>query len=128
MVNRAATDSPVWSWPATDAFLQSKSFSEFIRHEKFLTSISGQPQADWVCDETASCIVDFVGRCEHLEETVKTITMQIGLTAGPLGVQNTSTADHPVGELLQREDDYYFLRNIYRRDFDLFGYDPDLRL
>ena len=97
MVNRAATDSPVWSWPATDAFLQSKSFSEFIRHEKFLTSISGQPQADWVCDETASCIVDFVGRCEHLEETVKTITMQIGLTAGPLGVQNTSTADHPVG-------------------------------
>lgn len=127
-VARAAADSPVWSWPATAAFQQSRSFSEFIRHEKFLASRAGQPQAEWVCDDDGRCIVDFVGRFEQLEAATDEITARLGLPPAELGVHNTSSSDRPLGELMQGEDDYRFLQDVYRRDFELFGFDPALRL
>jgi hypothetical protein len=127
-VSRAATNSPVWSWPATEAFCQSKTFSEFIRHEKFLASPAIQPQADWVCDEDGRCIVDFVGRFEELQAAIDTVARRLGFDAAPLGVHNASAADRPPAEVLHREDDYRYLHDFYRRDFELFGYDPALRL
>lgn len=127
-VSRAAADSPLWSWPATEAFQQSRSFSEFIRHEKFLTSRAGQPQADWVCDDDERCLVDFVGRFEQLGATIDTIAARLGLASTDLGVHNASAADRPLTELLQGEDDYRFLHDFYRRDFEMFSYDPALRL
>lgn len=127
-VSRAAADSRVWSWPATEAFRQSKNFSEFIRHEKFLSSRAGQPQADWVCDEGGRCIVDFVGRFESLAAPIDSITSRLGLVDARLGVHNASTACSLPADLLQGEADYEFLHDLYRRDFEMFGYDPALRL
>ena len=127
-VSRAAADSPLWSWPATEAYVQTGSFSEFLRPEKFLTSRAGQPQADWVCDEDGQCIVDFVGRFEDLGTAIDTIKTRLGLPADDLGVHNPSESDRPPAELFQGEDDYRFAHDFYRRDFDLFGYDPALRL
>jgi len=127
-VSRAAPDAPVWSWPATDAFLQSKSFSEFIRHEKFLTSRAGQPQVDWVYDEDGRCMVDFVGRFEELQAAIDTVARRLGFDSTPLGVHNASESDRPQAELVQSADDYQFMHERYRRDFELFGYDPAVRL
>ena len=127
-VSRAAPDSPLWSWPATQAYQESRSFSDFIRHEKFLTSRAGQPQVDWVCDDDGGCIVDFVGRFEELPAALDTITTRLGLPAGDLGVHNPSEPHRPPAELFQGEDDYRFVHDRYRRDFELFGYDPALRL
>lgn len=127
-MSRAAADSPLWSWPATEAFQQSRNFSEFIRHEKFPSSRAGQPQADWVCDEDGRCIVDFVGRFEELGAAIDTIATRLGLESAHLGVHNTSASDRPLAELIQGEKDYEFLHEFYRRDFEMFGYDPALRL
>lgn len=125
-VNRAAPDSPVWKWPATEAFLQSRNFSEFIRHERFLASPAGRPQADWVCDENGRCIVDFVGRYEELPTCIETIAARLGLGSTSLGVHNRSEPDGP-SDLSRNEDDDRFLYELHRRDFDLFGYDPGMR-
>ena len=127
-VSRAAADAPVWSWTATEAFVQSRSFSEFIRHEKFLASVATQPQAEWLCDDDGRCIVDFVGRFENLQAAADTITARLGLPPAPLGMHNRSEYDRPPAELFQGEEDYRFLHDFYRRDFAMFGYDPHLRL
>jgi len=127
-VSRAAADSPVWSWPATEAFRQSGSFSEFIRHEKFLASRASRPQADWVCDEAGRCIVDFVGRFEDLGTAMQMIAHRFGLPSGDLEVLNPSESDRPLAEFFEGEDDYRYLHDFYRRDFEMFGYDPALRL
>ena len=127
-VSRAAPDSPVWSWPATEAFRQSSSFGEFIRHEKFIASRASWPQADWVCDEAGRCIVDFVGRFEDLGTAIQTVANRLGLPSGDLGVHNPSESDRPLADLFEGEDDYRYLHDFYRRDFEMFGYDPALRL
>lgn len=127
-VSRAAEDSPIWSWPATEAYRRSGSFSEFIRHETFLAARVGKPQAEWVCDEQGHCIVDFVGRFEQLEAAIDTIATRLGLASVRLGMHNASGAECPPGKLLHDEADYEFLHDVYRRDFDMFGYDPALRL
>lgn len=127
-VSRAAPDSPIWSWPATEAYRQTRNFGEFIRHRTFLTSRAGQPQAEWVCDDEGRCIVDFVGRFEQLGAAIDTVATRLGLVSARLGVHNASAAERPAGELLQHEADYEFLHDVYRRDFEMFGYDPALRL
>lgn len=127
-VSRAAPDSPLWSWPATEAFQQSGSISEFLRHEKFLTSRAAEPQVDWVCDDDRRCIVDFVARFEGLAADIDRVSARLGLGSGRLGVLNTSTSERPLGELLSDEEDYRFLHDFYRRDFEVFGYDPAMRL
>ncbi len=127
-VSHAAPGSPIWSWPATEAYRQSRSFSAFIRHETFLTSRAGKPQAEWVCDEEGRCIVDFVGRFEQLGATIDTVATRVGLGSAHLGVHNASAADRPPAELLHDEADYDYLHDLYRRDFELFDYDPALRL
>jgi len=128
VVGRAAPDAPLWSWPATEAYQQSGSFGEFIRHEKFLASRNSWPQADWVCDDAGKCIVDFVGRFEELGAAIQTIATRLGLPCGDLGVHNPSASDRPLADLFQGEDDYRYVHDLYRRDFELFGYDPALRL
>lgn len=124
----ATTDSPLWSWPATEAYRQSSSFSEFIRHEKFLASRASWPQVDWVCDEAGACIVDFVGRFEELGSAVKTIAARLGLPSVDLGMHNTSASDRPLADRFRSEDDYRYACDLYRRDFEFFGYDRALRL
>jgi hypothetical protein len=125
-VARAAPDSPLWSWPATEAYLQSSSFGEFIRHSKFLASRASWAQIDWVCDEAGRCLVDFVGRFEELGSAIETVATRMGLPSAHLEVHNSSESARPPGELIQ--DDYQFVHELYRRDFEMFGYDPDLRL
>lgn len=124
-VSRAAPDSPLWSWPATEAFLKSSNFSEFIRHEKFLSSRAAWPQADWLCDESGTCLVDFVGRFENLGSAIQTVATRLRLPSVDLQVHNSSYAENSPGDLMQ--GNYDFVRDFYRRDFEMFGYDPELR-
>lgn len=127
-VGRAAPDAPVWSWPATRAYLRTGSFSAFIRDELFLESLAGQPQAEWVCDDAGRCIVDFIGRFEALAAGIATVAARTGLPAGPVEVRNRSPHERPPGTLYGGEADYEFVHAVYRRDFDLFAYDPGRRL
>ena len=127
-IERAPPDAPLWSWPAVQAQLRTKNFSEFIRDEQFRRCLAGQPQAEWVCDEEGRCIVDFVGRFEHLASGILTVADRIGLPAAGLGTLNMTPADRPLREHLGSEADYEFIHDLHRRDFEMFGYDPSLRL
>ena len=79
-------------------------------------------------DEQGQCIIDYVGRFEELQTAIDTVARRLGFDSAPLGVHNASTADRALAELLCSDDDYQFLHDVYRRDFELFGYDPMLRL
>lgn len=127
-VSRAAPDAAVWSWPATQAYLRTGSFSAFIRDGQFLGSLVGQPQAEWVCDDGGRCIVDFVGRFETLAADIATVGARIGLTVTELPVLNPAPDRPHAHRLFAGEADYEFVYDTYRRDFDQFAYDPGWRL
>ena len=127
-VERASPDAQVWKWPATEAFLKTGSFSEFIRHEQFRSSRAGKPQVDWVCDDDGRCILDLVGRFEELPACIETIASRLGLGPVRLGRHNESSSDEPPAGHFRDEDDYRYLHELHRRDFEQFGYDPGLRL
>lgn len=119
--------APVWSWTSTQAFVESRTFSEFIRNEKFLQTMAARPQAEWVCDDEGRRIVEFVGRVEDLDAGMHTLSARLGLTLQPLQRHNASATDRPLAEVCRGEADYGQMHELFRRDFELFGYDPGLR-
>lgn len=125
-VERAAPGAPELSWPGAIAFLRTRNFSEFIRDDGFLASLAGKPQAHWVCDDDGTVIVDSIGRFERLADDMRAIAARVGLGERFLGSHNASSREDAVP--LFRTADYDFIAEAHRRDFDLFGYDPALRL
>jgi len=119
--------SPVWSWPTTQAFVESPTFSDFIRNEMFLKTEAARPQTESVCDEEGRCLVDFVGRFEGLVAGMSTLSERLGLPLQPLDRHNPSAGSRPVAEFFSGEADYDHLHELFRRDFELFGYDPAFR-
>jgi hypothetical protein len=119
--------APVWTWTSTQAFVESPTFSDFIRNEKFLQTEAARPQTEWLCDEEGRCMVDFVGRFENLDAGMLTVVERLGLSVQPLGRHNSSATERPPTECLCLEADYEHLEQLFRRDFDRFGYDPALR-
>lgn len=125
----APDDAPIRSWPHAQACLETGTVSEFIRHRKFLDSpLASAPQADWVCAEDGRCIVEFVGRFENLPESVSTIASRLGLGTARLERLNATAGESPAAEPALCEPDYDWLLELHRRDFDMFGYEPSLRL
>lgn len=119
--------APQRAWPSMQAFVESRDFSGFIRHEKFLTSAAALSQCATVGDEAGRVLVDFVGRLEDLESGMRTVSERLGLDLKPLGRHNPSGADRPVAELLSRDEDFAYLERLYLSDFAAFGYDPTRR-
>jgi hypothetical protein len=90
------------------------SVSSLPYHHHFL------PQWYFLCDRDKKIAVDFVGRFENLKEDWKTVCDKIGVSDE---LEHTRKSDHlPYGE-------YYtpmyekIVRNIYKDDFKIFGYD-----
>lgn len=115
-----------WSWPVTQAFLQTRSFSEFIRHEDLWRDHGARPQGEWITDDEGRIIVDFIGKVETLEEDFATVAGKIGLPVPEVGVHNRSSSEG-WSAYLSDERDYQYLYERYRKDFEVLGYDPDLR-
>jgi len=126
-IGRAPSDAALWSWPTTQAFLESRSFSDFIRNEKFLRSMAARPQIEWLEDSEGRRIVDFVGRFENLEEGCRVIEERVGLRLESIGHHNPSDGRRHLAEILSAEEDYAYLHDIQRRDFECLGYDPEFR-
>lgn len=123
----ADRSSPVWSWPSTQAFVESPTFSDFIRNQKFLQTDAARLQTESVCDEEGRCLVDFVGRFEDLDAGMRTLSDHLGLALQPLDRHNASAGKGPLAEFFSSETDYAHLYELFRRDFDHFGYDPAFR-
>lgn len=116
------------TWPTMQAFVASRDFSEFIRHEKFLASEAARPQCEAICDDSGTPMVEFVGRLEHFEASMQAVTSRLGIASRPLGQRNRSGDGRAPGDFLAREADYAHLERLYRPDFERLGYDPGLRL
>lgn len=120
--------APVWSWPSTQAFVESRDFPEFIRHAKFLETEAARPQFESICGDAGRCIVDFTGRLEDLDAGMRTVSDRLGLVIKPLGRLNSSSDERPAAEGLPRdEDDYRYLERLFAPDFARLGYDPTWR-
>jgi len=126
-IQKAGPEAAIWTWPSTKGFVESKTFSEFIRNEKFLHAMASHPQGDWVCDDQGRCIVDYVGRFEDLSSVRAMISDRIGVDLVPLARHNPSAGPKPLAEFFSGEADYVYLHKLHEKDFELFGYDPSLR-
>ena len=123
----AGPDAAIWTWPATKGFVESKTFSDFIRNDTFLESIPARPQVDWVCDDEGRCVVDYVGQFKDLSSVRATISGRIGVDVQPLERHNSSAEQKPLADFFSGEADYDYLHKLHEKDFELFGYDPSLR-
>jgi chondroitin 4-sulfotransferase 11 len=102
------------------------SIQEILRSYRFLRSYRGAQWVDpacqnaFVCDEGGQILVDFIGHFEYLLEDFMITQSIIGCQADLLHV-NASTHRH--------YEEYYdhetreLIRQLYRRDIELFDYD-----
>lgn len=111
------------TWPGMTAYLQSGSFSQFIRHPAFgSVEPATRPQTDMLADENGALMVDFVGKFETLDSDFARIAERIGLPGVRLGVVNTSR--NRTEQLPVSAPDRAYLADLYHRDFAAFGYEP----
>jgi hypothetical protein len=107
-------------WPGMQAYLETRTFSEFIRHPAFGPTVVGaRPQADILCDHDGRLMVDVVGRYERLQEDFAAIAARLGLEGARLGWRNASrNREADPAEAADRA----YLAGMYARDHALFGY------
>jgi hypothetical protein len=121
-------NDPIWQWPLTKAYIGSKNFSEFIRHEQYMNYFGAKPQVSWIFDQDGQLLVDFVGKIENLEDDFQKAVKKIGIESTlQLKVTNTSQTQTKPGAYFKDEADYQHLARIYQQDFLTFGYDPGFR-
>ena len=118
---------PIWTWPATRAYLETKTFSEFIRHPILAREPGMKPQVEWILDQNGRVLVDFIGKVETIQEDFQTVLERVGLKAISLEVYNKSRRDQKRKPQIT-EEDYHHLENIFQEDFTLLDYDPTLRI
>jgi len=118
---------PVWNWPATTAYLETKNFSEFIRHPNLIWEPGMKPQVDWLLDQDGQMLVDFIGKVESINEDFKQVMDQIGLDPIPLKKLNQSRPpERNIPKI--NEDDYQYLAKHFEQDFKVLDYDPSYRI
>jgi hypothetical protein len=110
-------------WPGVQAYLETASFSEFIRHPKFSPAVVGaRRQSDILCDRDGRLLMDVVGKYETLQEDFAGLAARLGLEGAALGWRNASrNRSAAPAEAADRAH----LAEMYRADYELFGYPTD---
>ena len=112
-----------WNYPGTQAYLDSKTFSDFIRHPKIVQFAPGfKPQFDWISDSNGHIIVDYIGKVESIIDDFDFIKKQINNEQIQLDVYNESTRNKKRSLKIKR-DDYEYLHDLFKIDFETFNYD-----
>lgn len=109
--------------PIVRAYLDSDSFSQFVRHDGCFGDDGTKPQVDWLReDEEVSRIsVDYVGHLESIEDDFEEICGRIGIEAS-LPHQNVSnTENHSI--FYRSQKDVQIVLDRYDLDFDLLEYE-----
>ena len=104
-----------------------QSFNEFvlalkdIEYRKKITSwIHFKEQAGFVCDEKNKVLVDYIGKYETLEKDFSHVCKEIGVSAS-LTHENKTPKRSDYKQYYTDESKAIVL-DIYRRDFEVFGY------
>lgn len=113
-------------WDISNAFLQTKSFTEFIRHPSYIYDYGCQPQSNFVTDsKTQKLTVDFIGKLENIEEDFGFVRKKLGYSKQFLFHSNVSNRKLSLADYYRTEDDFEVIRNLYNSDFDLFHYSKE---
>ncbi|MEO1589702.1 MAG: sulfotransferase family 2 domain-containing protein [Cyanobacteria bacterium J06632_22] len=125
LLKRPQRRKEIWRWSLTQAYLESRNFSDFIRHRGFQEDISARPQFFWIADhEKKTPIVNFIGKVETLHQDFETITTQLELGDLALGQHNLSTKTPQSWQsYYQSEQDYDVIRKLHAVDFEKLGYE-----
>jgi hypothetical protein len=108
-------------WPGLQAYRETSSFSEFIRHPGFRKDPGSHCQCDMLLDENGRMLADFIGHFDRLEEDFAHVTSRIGLSQANLPKHNVSRSANKMDVTLA-EDDVRYLREIYAEDFERFRF------
>ena len=119
-------------WEVMRAFVETDSFSEFIRHPGTLRTPGLKPQARFVTDRKGRVLLDEIGRFETLDADFARVVAHLGLDVGPLPRVNVSTHGAPsegspsTGKQIEvTAEDRAYLLERYADDLRLFGYDGE---
>jgi hypothetical protein len=107
-------------WRTVEAYLETDSFSSFLRYPGLGEDIGMRPQIDSLADEAGTLLVDFVGRFERLPDDFRVVQDAIGVGSSMLGRRNASANSGAATELSR--EDRAFLYDRFRTDMAAFGY------
>lgn len=112
----------IWPWPGTKACLESKNFSDFIRHPLMQDGAPGAAKMVDSLFDSGDVLVDFVGKLESLDEDVKYIRSQLGMAHTEVKRTNSTKAKIDPNQYYQSQADLDLVYERYREDFEAFDY------
>jgi len=112
------------AWRSVRAYVETTSFSEFIRHPYLADDLTMRPQCESLCGPDGQLLVDFVGKFEHLQNDFSAIQKRVGIPRKSLGWHNASNPKAASG-LQVDEEDRAHLAERFKADFARFDYDPE---
>lgn len=109
------------TWSAMKAFVDTGTFSEFIRHPATLADPAMRSQWSMMADDEGSRLVDFVARTETLSEDFTRLVSWLGLpepiTLPHINVSQSGSAPPPLDAA-----DASYIGEIFGSDFQHLGY------
>ena len=116
-------DKSVFEWPGMKAYIETRSFSEFIRNDQFLSQAPGAcPMFDSL-SVSGELIVNFVGKVENLAEDFSTLCERLGLGDLKVDRLNVSRKAVDLKEFYKNQQDLDFIYHRYNKDFEAFNYE-----
>ena len=113
---------PPWSWREMQIFRETSSISAFLRHPDFFTTDGAKPQVDKLCDASGALMVHDVIKLEELAVKFPAVAARLGVPEATLGHANRSKEKNRAKAVLSLAD-RELVREVYRRDYEMFGYD-----
>lgn len=113
----------MWNWPTVEAYLDTNSFSAYVRHPSFEEALIASPQYDFLSGtQDDGLIVDRVFKLEMIGAQIEKLCDEIGTTLR-LPQENASRKDREVG---LTDGDVARIQSLCKRDYDVFGYDTKM--
>jgi hypothetical protein len=111
-----------------DSYLLAYSdFEEFVKKGFYQKAVKQKyhfvPQHVFISNPFGKIIVDFLGRFENIEEDFAEIAKRIGVDARLPHSNSSARKDF---KDYYSEDTRKIAYNIYKRDFEMLGYDPEM--
>lgn len=103
----------------------NNNFEVFVKdaflNGEILNQIHFKPQYEWICDERGNMLADFVGKFENLQEDLRRVANMLNI--GPTcRVPNFNKSEHGPYQEYYDEETKEIIRNVYKKDIELFGY------
>ena len=116
-LDRAWAEQQLASFPDFESFVHG-----WVTPDNISSWVHFKPQHFWTCNASFNLQVDFVGRFERMDADVARVQERLGLPVAPLPKINVTSRPRSA------EDPYTaemraIVAQVYRADFELFGYD-----